>query len=50
MPTPVSGTKFFDMDTAVTVQLINNRSSLCWTSQFTTAKTNTAAQFKAKAP
>jgi hypothetical protein len=50
MPAPLSMTEFFDIDTAVTVQLVNDETSLCWTSEFTAASKNTAEQFKAKAP
>jgi hypothetical protein len=50
MPAPLSGTEFFDLDTTVTVQLVNDETATCWTSEFTAAKTNTAEQFKAGAP
>jgi hypothetical protein len=50
MPAPLSLTEFFDVDSSVTVQLINDETSTCWTTEFTTVKTNTASQFKASAP
>ena len=50
MPAPHSGTEFFDQDTTVTVQLVNNQTATCWTSSFTTAKKNDGVQFKATAP
>jgi hypothetical protein len=36
--------------TAVIVQLVNDETALCWTSEFTTATKNDGVQFKAKAP
>jgi hypothetical protein len=50
LPLPVSATEFFDQDPRVTVQLVNNETPTCWTSEFTTATHNTPAQFKAKSP
>ena len=52
MPAPVSLTEFFDLDTTVTVQLVNDETSTCWTSEFTAAgmKKNDPTQFKAKTP
>jgi hypothetical protein len=50
LPAPVSGTEFFDQDPRVTVQLVNDETPTCWTSEFTTAKKNTSEQFKAKSP
>jgi len=50
LPTPFSGTEIFNQDTKVIVQLVNNQNATCWTSEFTTAKTNTLEQFKATAP
>ena len=50
MPTPISMTEFFDQDTEVIVQLINDETSTCWTSAFTTNTKNDGVQFKAKAP
>jgi hypothetical protein len=50
MPQPFSGTEFFDQDTEVIVQLVNDQTATCWTSEFTTAKKNEVDQFKAKAP
>ena len=50
MPLHYSLTEIFNVDTAVTVQLVNDETSLCWTSEFTTVKANTAEQFKASAP
>ena len=34
----------------VTAQLVNTENSICYTTSFSTAKKNTAAQFKAKSP
>lgn len=50
MPSPVSGTRFFDQQPSVTVQLMNDETSACWKSTFTTALANDAVRFKAKAP
>jgi hypothetical protein len=50
MPTPISGSAFFDQDTKVTVQLVNNESPLCWSTAFSAALKNDGTQFKAKAP
>jgi len=50
MPVPYSLTELFNVDTALTVQLVNDETSTCWTSEFTTVKKNTAEQFKASAP
>lgn len=47
MPAPLSPTEIFDQDPRVTVQLINDTTSTCWTSVFTTAMRNTAEQFRA---
>ena len=46
MPTPVSGTQFFEQDSAVTVQLLASNGN-CWTAEFTTAKKNAVDEFKA---
>ena len=43
-------TAFFKQDAKVTVQLVNNQTATCWTSEFTSAKTNDGVQFKATAP
>jgi hypothetical protein len=50
MPVPVSGSELFDLDTTVTVQLINDETSTCWTSEFTAAgmKKNDPTQFNAR--
>ena len=50
MPAPFSMTEIFDQDTEVIVQLINDETSTCWTSAFTTNTKNDGVQFKAKAP
>jgi hypothetical protein len=52
MPAAVSLTEFFNMDTTVTVQLVNDETGTCWTSSFTAAgmKKNEPSQFNAKAP
>ena len=49
---PVSGTEFFDQDTRVTVQLRNNQTSTCWTSEFTSeqAGKNNENQVQAVGP
>jgi hypothetical protein len=48
MPAPASMGELFDQDTAVTVQLINDQTSTCWTSEFTSSIKNDGAQYKAK--
>jgi hypothetical protein len=50
LPAPLSTEEFFDVDTALTVQLVNDETPFCWTSGFTAAKTNTAERFQASAP
>jgi hypothetical protein len=51
LPVPLSGSEFFDIDTAVTVQM-HNSVATCLTSTFTTAdvKKNSGTKFSAKAP
>jgi hypothetical protein len=49
MPTPF-GSEFFDQETKVIVQLVNDQNSTCWSTEFTSAKKNTASQFKATLP
>jgi hypothetical protein len=52
IPMPTAATPFvmFDMDPAVTVQLVGSDTPVCWTSSFTAAdvKRNQAALFKGK--
>src|SRR5262249_180931 len=50
LPAPVSGTRFFDQDTAVIVQLYSSVPANCLWSSFTTAKKNDGQQFKATNP
>jgi hypothetical protein len=50
MPTPISGTEFFDQDAKVISQRVNDQTANRWQSELTTAQKNTAAQFKAKLP
>jgi hypothetical protein len=50
LPVPASLSEYFDQDTEVTIQLINNETPLCWTSSFTAAAKNEVGQFKAKTP
>ena len=49
LPTAFSATEFFDVDTTLTVQLINDTGA-CWSSEFSAAKKNTATAFVAIAP
>ena len=49
-PVPISASGFFDQDTTVTVQLVNDETATCLESVFTSFKKNTGDQFKAKAP
>ncbi|TFH25530.1 MAG: hypothetical protein E4H03_00400, partial [Myxococcales bacterium] len=50
-PQPVSADKYFDVDSAFTVQLIaDGGADICWTIDFTSAKKNDGEQFKASAP
>jgi CSLREA domain-containing protein len=51
LPAPVSGSRYFDADPAVTVQLIETSTGNCWESTFveaTNGLTNTATQYTAK--
>jgi hypothetical protein len=50
MPAPLSATQFFDQDTAVTVQMVNDETAACWTKSYATASKNDGDDFKAKAP
>ena len=50
LPAPISGTKFFDQDAALIVQLYSSSPANCWSSAFTAAKKNDGTQFKATAP
>jgi hypothetical protein len=52
LPTPISGTQFFDEDPAVIVQLYSSTPPNCWSSSFTAASTkkNDGVQFKATNP
>ncbi len=50
MPAPAGDTAFFNQDTTVTVQLVNDQTPTCWTSAFMTAKTNDGTHFKATVP
>ncbi len=50
MPVPVSGSKYMNKDSKVIVQLVNDQTSMCWTSEFTAAKKNDGATFQAKTP
>jgi len=50
MPTPFSATNFFDQDTTVTVQMVNDETTTCWTKSYATASKNDNDDFKAKAP
>jgi hypothetical protein len=50
MPSPITDAKFFDQDTKVTVQVVNDETGTCWTSEFSTATKNGGGQFKAKSP
>ena len=49
LPAPVSGTQFFNQDTAVIVQLFSSTPANCWTSSFDQSATtkNTGTRFKA---
>jgi hypothetical protein len=50
LPVPASPTSIFDLDPEVTVQLVNNETSMCWSSTFTVAKRNDLSIFSATAP
>jgi hypothetical protein len=50
LPAPASANEMFDQDTRVVVQLLNDESSLCFTSEFESASRNTPESFKASAP
>ena len=47
MPAPFSSSEYFNLDGAVTVQLVNDETAACWSSEFTAATRNDAQQFKA---
>ncbi len=47
LPEPVSANEFFDQDTRVIVQLVNDETAECITSEFSTFQRNTAEAFKA---
>lgn len=50
MPSAASATQYFHQNGKVIVQLVNDETFACWTSEFTAAKKNTGTQFKATAP
>ena len=50
VPPPISATEFFAQDSRVIVQLINDETGLCWSSEFPTAIRNDGAAFKAATP
>ena len=50
MPEPVQPALYFHKDTKVIVQLINDQTSKCWTTEFSTASKNERGSFKAKTP
>jgi len=50
MPAPLDGTAIFDQDPRVTVQLLNDTTTTCWTTEFTTALKNDGVRFKARTP
>lgn len=50
MPTAVSGDHFFGQDPFVRVELRNDATASCWSTQFSAADKNTATSFKAAAP
>jgi len=51
LPAPISGSEFFDQDTAVIVQLHSSSPVACWSSTFdgSSTKKNDGVQFKATA-
>lgn len=48
-PGPVSATAYFDMDSKVTAQLMNER-GMCWSVELDSARRNDPQIFKGKAP
>ena len=50
LPAPVSASELFDQDSRVIVQLVNDETGLCFTSEFPAAKANTTESFKASVP
>ena len=52
LPAPLSGTEFFDQDTAVILQLRSTTPANCWSSSFdgSSTKKNDGGQFKATTP
>jgi hypothetical protein len=48
LPTPISGTEFFDQDTDVLIQLSTSESAVCWESSFATPAKNRVDQFSDK--
>jgi len=51
-PIPVGGGSFLLADPRVTVQVVNDQTPVCWTSEFSGSgvRKNSATDFKAKAP
>ena len=50
LPMPVSAEKYFAIDSRVVVQLFNDETPQCWSSEFTSASKNSPTQFSAKLP
>ncbi len=50
MPTPLGPTRFLNQDDRVTVQLVNDTTSICFGADFTSASRNDGVEFKATAP
>ncbi len=50
MPVPVGAGEFFDQDPRVTVQLVNDATPTCFSSEFTLSQKNEGLIFKAKLP
>jgi hypothetical protein len=50
LPAPFSESKFFDENPRVTIQLFNDATPTCWTSEFTGVGGNDGERFNVKAP
>ena len=50
MPVPFQPAMYMHKDTKVIVQLINDQTSMCWSSEFTSASKNGGGSLSAKTP
>ena len=50
MPAPVGASQYFNKQSTVSIQLLNQETGACWSSSFSSALVNDGVGFKAKAP